>query len=76
MLGCGSFISVLFWVLVLSVLFIFSCIKNRLAVASTEEKETMMNKKLFIPVLSFFELVSVVITGLVVNSASGSAPLT
>jgi len=76
MLGRGTIYDMLFWVLILFVLYVFIFTKNRLSVASNEEKETIMNKDLYIYVLSFFELVANGITGLVVNSACGSTPLT
>ncbi len=76
MLGRGTIYDMLFWVLILLVLYVFVFAKNRLSVASNEEKETMMDKNLYIYVLSFFELVANGITGLVVNSACGSTPLT
>lgn len=65
-----------FWLLVLIVLFVFYCIKNYMMLISTEEKEKLMNKNLYILVLSFFEAVSTGIMGLVVNSIGGTTPLT
>lgn len=76
MLGRGTIHDMLFWVLILSVLYVFIFAKNILSAASNEEKEIMMNKNLYTHVLSFFELVANGITGLVVNSACGAAPLT
>lgn len=76
MLGRGTIYDMLLWVLILFVLYFFVFTKNRLSLASAEEKETMMDKNLYIYVLSFFELVANGITGLVVNSACGSTPLT
>ncbi|EAA7929669.1 hypothetical protein A2I42_11140 [Salmonella enterica] len=66
----------LFWLLVLTVLYVFYCIKNNLALTNIEEKEKHMNKNLHIMVLSFFDTVSTAIMGLVVNSVSGATPLT
>ncbi|AXC64329.1 hypothetical protein DOE63_00775 [Salmonella enterica subsp. diarizonae serovar 59:z10:-] len=72
----GSVLVCLFWLLVLTVLYVFYCIKNNLALTNIEEKEKHMNKNLHIMVLSFFDTVSTAIMGLVVNSVSGATPLT
>lgn len=76
-LGLGGVLSAqLFWLLVLVVLFIFFVIKNCLATVSNEEKEKLMNKNTSVWVLSFFDAASAAMMGLVVNTVSGSIPLT
>lgn len=76
-LGLGGVLSAqLSWLLVLVVLFIFFVTKNCLATVSNEEKEKLMKKNTSVWVLSFFDAASAAMMGLVVNTVSGSIPLT